>query len=284
LALFRSSSDTLLPPFILCTVVVSGNKESGSDAPLFLGNLYRFYGRRHTTVNSRLYLEITKTERTHAKAGNFGISYGGTEYALQTTFKCDYGIRKSLPECAKIIKAVKDSYPRIEEFQRKAELDARETGFTSTIYGYMRLLPDINSADRSARNADARKAMNTPIQGSAADIMKRAQNGIYEDLGKGTWIIQQIKKEIKTFEPGYRVTGLAHGYTNMIAQIHDEVIFEMNDRPELIKAADETIRKIMEEEPFPGCPVPIIAEACVGYSWGKKMSLNDYYKMKEGGK
>lgn len=204
--------------------------------------------------------EITKPERNSAKAGNFGIAYGGTEYALQATFKKDYGIRKSLDECAAIVRAVKTAYPRIPEYQRQIVLEAREKGYVQTIYGYCRMLPKINSGHSGDRRSDERRASNTPIQGTAADVMKRSQNAVYEAIGSG-----QL---------------LQHGRTDMIAQIHDEIIFEMDDDPALVKAACDFIKSIMEEPPLPDFPVAIVAEASVGYRWGEKISVEEWLEKK----
>lgn len=218
-----------------------------------------------STMTGKPESEITKAERTHAKAGNFGISYGGTEYALQTTFKKDYGIRKTLDECAKVIAAVKGTYKRIPEYQRDIALKAREQGYVKTIYGYIRMLPNINSVDQSARRADERRAGNTGIQGSAADIMKKCQNKMYDAIGLGTAV-----KDHGLIAP------LSHGKTDMIAQIHDECLFEMDDDPTVVEAACKWIKSVMEEPPLPDFPVPIEAEASVGYRWGEKMSVEKW--------
>jgi DNA polymerase-1 len=205
--------------------------------------------------------EITKAERNSAKAGNFGIAYGGTEWALQATFKKDYGIRRSLDECAAIVNAVKTAYPRIPEYQRSIVLEAREKGYVQTIYGYIRMLPKINSGHSGDRRGDERRAGNTPIQGSAADVMKRCQNEVYEAIGTGHV--------------------LQHGKTDMIAQIHDEIVFEMDDDPTVVKQACEFIKSIMEKPPLPDFPVDILAEASVGYRWGEKVSVEEWLEKRE---
>jgi len=206
--------------------------------------------------------EVTKKERQDAKPANFGICYGGTEYALQITFKTDYGMRKTLDECAKLVQAVKTAYRRIPEYQRSIELQAREDGFVQTIYGYTRMLPNINSPHNRERSADARRAMNSPIQGSAADVMKRCQNQVYEEIGKG---------EI-----------LRHDVVGMIGQIHDEIILEMDDDPDTVERAGKLIKSIMEQPPLPDFPVPIVAEASVGYRWGEKISVEKWLEQKRG--
>lgn len=232
------------------------------------GDMHR---RTASTLTKKPENEITKIERTNAKAGNFGIAYGGTEYALQKTFKTDYGIRKTLDECAAIVDAVKTSYPRIPEMQRQAILDAREQGYAETIYGYKRLLRDINSSNTGLRRSDERRAGNTPIQGSAADIMKDCQSKVYDRIGKDTFH-SRMTGEKTLFE---------HGRADMIAQIHDEMIFEMDDDPKLVEAAGAWIKEIMERPPLPDFPIPIIAEASVGKDWGTKQDLEDWVQSQE---
>lgn len=223
------------------------------------GDMHR---RTASVMTGKSEAEIVKKERTDAKAGNFGISYGGTEHALQFTFKTKYMIRKTLDECAQIVNAVKTAYTRIPEYQRKIVLEAREQGYVQTIYGYMRLLPGINSANRRDRGSAERQAANTPVQGSAADIMKKVQNEIYESIGKQEGV-------------------LAHGSADMIAQIHDEIIFEIDDDPEIVVAVEKQIKQVMEQPPVPGFPVPIEAEGSVGYRWGEKMSVESWLKQRE---
>jgi len=222
--------------------------------------------------------DITKKERQDAKPGNFGISYGGTEHALQKTFKTDYLIRKTLGQCLVIVNAIKSAYKRIPEYQRSIALDAREKGWVQTIYGYIRLLPNINSSNSYERGKDERRAGNTPIQGSAADVMKRVQNAVYEEIGRGTALHFDAEEEGITaaelaIKRGEEAPIMAHGHTDMIAQIHDEIILEMDDEPNVVEPAGAWIKAEMEKPPLPDFPVPIEAEASVGYRWGEKKSV-----------
>ncbi|MGP9042128.1 bifunctional 3'-5' exonuclease/DNA polymerase [Cytobacillus kochii] len=245
------------------------------------GDMHR---RTASALTGKTEDQITKVERTNAKAGNFGITYGGTEYALQKTFKTDYGVRKTLDECAAIVKAVKTAYPRIPEMQRQAILDARETGYASTIYGYKRLLRYINGTSNRERSQDERRAGNTPIQGSAADIMKDCQNKVYDEIGRGTLYQRYSQEEIEEMigvEAAAIPVILEHGKQDMIAQIHDEMIFEMDDNEESLVAAAAWIQDLMERPPLPNFPVPIEAEASVGYNWYNKMSINEWLEKKE---
>lgn len=213
--------------------------------------------------------DVTKGERTSAKAGNFGISYGGTEHALQNTFLTDYGQRRTLEECLDIVNAVKDTYPGIPAFQRSVELESREKGYVATAYGYIRLLPGIVSADRRARGSAARQAANTPIQGSAADFMKRAQNTVYDRIGEDTRAVErgEKKREDVTFY---------HSETDMIAQIHDEIIFELDDEPGVVERVYREVKEIMERKPLNSFPVPVEAEGSVGYAWGTKHDIEQW--------
>ncbi|MGR5994793.1 DNA polymerase [Bacillus cereus] len=92
--------------------------------------------------------------------------------------------------------------------------------------------------------------------------MKKVQNEIYESIGKQEGV-------------------LSHGSADMIAQIHDEIIFEIDDDPEIVVAVEKQIKQVMEQPPVPGFPVPIEAEGSVGYRWGEKMSVESWLKQRE---
>lgn len=252
------------------------------------GDMHR---KTASTLTKKPEDQITKVERTNAKAGNFGISYGGTEHALQKTFLTDYGQRKTLDECLAIVNAVKESYPGIPAFQREIELEAREKGYVTTAYGYIRLLPGINSANRYDRGSAGRQAANTPIQGSAADFMKKAQNTVYERIGEDTAKAQAIRAEAQLDELSESdvkalldLEGVIfeHGKTDMIAQIHDEIIFEVDDNPDVVEKMGAAVKEIMERKPTPDFPVPVEAEASVAYAWGTKKDLDEWLKEARG--
>lgn len=230
--------------------------------------------------------EVTKKERQDAKPANFGIAYVGTEHALQTTIKKDYGIRKTLAECRKMVDAVKRAYKRIPEYHREVVLEAREKGYVQTIYGFIRMLSHINSPSEYARGKDERRAANTPIQGGAADIMKKCQNGVYDEIGRGTYLADlQQRAAAEGRATGVNLAEhapLRHGVTDMTGQIHDEIIFEMDDDPDVVERAGAWVKALMEQPPLPDFPLPIEAEASVGYRWGEKQKVEAWIKAKRG--
>lgn len=228
------------------------------------------------TLTGKQYHEITKPERNMAKAGNFGCNYGGTKYALQKTL-LKLGIRKSLPECDKIVQAVMATYPGVLQFQKDCVSQAEDDGFTECIYGYKRLLPDINSTMRQYKNSANRAAMNTPIQGSAAEIMKRNQNEIYERTGTDTF---EYDSMVSRGETPDAATGplMVQGLVDMCGQIHDEIITEIEENPIRVIRADEWIREVMGTPPLKDFPVPMIGESAVGYRWGTKITLDQWLR------
>lgn len=233
------------------------------------------------TMTGKPEAEVTKHERSGAKAGNFGSVYGGTEHALQRTFK-KMGLRKSLPECKHIVDAVMQTYPGIPHMQVEAKIRARETGYAETIYGYKRLLPYINSSNKYNRGDDERRAANTPVQGSAADIMKRAQNSVYEKCGLDTASYNGVQVTVwEGFDDATKQllsypAFMLHGHTDMVAQIHDEIIVELDDDPKLVNTYAMWQKSVMEIPPLKNFPVQLEAEASVAYSWGNKMSLEQW--------
>jgi DNA polymerase-1 len=172
-----------------------------------------------------------------------------------------------------IVNAVKSTYPGIPIYFEAVALTVAERGYTETIYGFKRLLPLINSHDKWARDSAKRMAANTPIQGSAADIMKRSQNAIYEKIGEDT---QGLRYGWKTEEEAFMV----HGHVDQVAQIHDEVILEIDDVRSLVERVHAWVKLTMEKEPLPNFPVPLIAEGSVAYQWGTKTGFDTWLEQK----
>lgn len=242
------------------------------------------------TMTGKTLEYVTKSERSKAKSGNFGVNYGGTEHALQDTYK-GFGIRETLEYCKSVVDAVLNTYPGIPRYQREVVVQAREDGYVETMYGYKRLLPDINHPSGGRRGSDERRAGNTPIQGAAADYMKDCQNLVYDRIGEDTFaarMIAEIKDNadsdaVKRYEaatgrnlPDYLDLLFIHGQFDMVAQIHDEIIFEVeNDKDKVIRGM-KWVQDIMERDPLPGFPVQIEAESSAGYTWGTKVDLDKW--------
>jgi DNA polymerase-1 len=177
--------------------------------------------------------EVTSEMRRRAKAVNFGIVYGISDYGLAR----DLGIGRQ--EAREYIERYFRRYPGVKRYVEEAVARARENGYVTTLLNRRRYLPDLFSRDPATRGFGERTAMNTPIQGSAADIIKMAMLRIYRALQE-----QGLK-------------------TEMILQVHDELIFEAPE-PELPRVA-ELVRHHMENA-FP-LRVPLVVELKYGPNW-----------------
>lgn len=177
--------------------------------------------------------KVTREMRSSAKTVNFGIIYGISDFGLAKSLK----IKKA--EAALFIERYFKRYPGVKEFIDKTIKDAKEKGFSETMMGRKRPLPDINSPNQGLRSFAERTAINTPVQGSAADMIKIAMIKIYSKLKLQTSKCQ------------------------MILQVHDELVFEV---PE---TEVEVTKKIIEEEMRTALnlSVPIKIDIGVGSSW-----------------
>ncbi|MFA5162928.1 MAG: DNA polymerase I [Patescibacteria group bacterium] len=179
--------------------------------------------------------EVTKKMRNEAKAVNFGIIYGQGPHGLSQGAGIPYFKAKEF------IDKYFASYPKIKKLMDRTIELARRDGFVSTLFGRQRPLSDINSQIVMARKAAERMAINTPIQGTAADLIKMAMIKIHE-------MIKDKPEEIK-----------------LLLQVHDELIFEI--RQDKIGFYAPKIKKAMEE--VIKLKVPIIAEYSQGDNWGE---------------
>ncbi|MGN1408403.1 DNA polymerase, partial [Lactobacillus sp.] len=177
--------------------------------------------------------DVTPLERRRAKAVNFGIVYGISDYGLSKNL----GISRK--QAKEFIAEYFDQYPGIKAYMDQAVKDAREKGYAETIMHRRRYLPDIHAKNFNVRSFAERTAINSPIQGSAADIMK----------------IAMINMQKKLDELGLK--------TKMVVQVHDELIFDV-PKEEL-----ETIKKIVPEvmQSAVQLDVPLIADRGYGHDW-----------------
>ncbi|HSD13879.1 MAG TPA: DNA polymerase I [Flavobacterium sp.] len=143
--------------------------------------------------------EVTKEQRSHAKTVNFGIIYGVSAFGLSNQTNL------SRSESAALIEAYYKTYPRLREYISEQIEFARNHGYVQTVSGRRRYLKDINSANAVVRGAAERNAVNAPIQGSAADIIKIAMINIHKKLTSENW------------------------KSKMLLQVHDELVFDVHN-------------------------------------------------------
>lgn len=143
--------------------------------------------------------EVTKEQRSHAKTVNFGIIYGVSAFGLSNQTNL------SRSESAALIDAYYKTYPRLREYIQEQIEFARNHGYVQTVSGRRRYLKDINSANAVVRGAAERNAVNAPIQGSAADIIKIAMINIHKKLTSEKW------------------------QSKMLLQVHDELVFDVHN-------------------------------------------------------
>lgn len=193
----------------------------------------------HTATAARVFgtdLEgVTSDMRRTAKMVNFGIIYGISAFGLSQRLNGEV----SRSEAAKIIEEYFRQYPGVKAFQDKTIEQAQADGYVETLTGRRRYLRDINSRNGTIRAAAERTAINTPIQGTAADMIKIAMVDVARLLREG----------------GYK--------TRMLLQVHDELVFDLHK-----KEADEVVPKI-EDAMKAALPlsVPIVVESGTGENW-----------------
>lgn len=179
--------------------------------------------------------EVTPEQRSHAKAVNFGIIYGISDYGLARQLNI------SREAAARYMKSYFERYPHIHEYMQTMIEQARNTGRAVTMFGRYRELPDIHSKNFNRRSFAERTAMNTPIQGTAADIMKIAMRNVYK----------------KMQAMGCR--------SRILLQVHDELIVEA------VNSEKEMLEKLLKEtmEQAVKLRVPLVADVHTGTNWAE---------------
>lgn len=212
---------------------------------------YRVGGDIHDQTATVIFGEgkHDKEQRTIAKNVNFGTFFGLFPKGLQRTLKFKAGLETPLEECEKIISNLKSGYPKLEEWQRVTVETARKNRYTETWLGRRRYLPDIVSRDWGKKSFSERCALNTPIQGTAADILKLAIGRIIAGLPGRLWL-------------------------RPLLQVHDELVFELPE--DKVGEAVRYIKACMETQPFPDFDIPITAEAAVGARFGELEELEGF--------
>ncbi len=191
----------------------------------------------HTATASQVFgvsaEEVTPLQRRHAKAVNFGIVYGISEFSLAE----DIGVTRY--QAKDYIDSYLANYSGVREYMKQVVDDARKSGFTRTLYGRKRYIPELTSSNFNIRQGAERIALNTPIQGTAADLIKLA--------------MIRVDSALKEHYPDAK----------LLLQVHDELIVECPE--EIAEAVAALISKEMQE--IASLTVPLVAEAKWGKSW-----------------
>ncbi len=178
--------------------------------------------------------EVTDNQRRAAKAVNFGLIYGMSAFGLSQQLDIKRG------EAQEYIDKYFERFPGVLEYMETTRENAEKNGFVETIFGRRLHLPDINARNVPRRKAAERAAINAPMQGTAADIIKRAMITVND------WINANARNEI-----------------TMVMQVHDELVFEIN-----ASKVDQLVPQLIDlMEKAAELNVPLIAEAGVGDNW-----------------
>jgi len=178
---------------------------------------------------------VTPDMRRVAKTVNFGVIYGMSDYGLEQATEL------SREEAAQFIAAYFEKYPGVKQYLESTKEQARKQGYVQTILGRRRSIPEINSANRQVREAAERMAINMPVQGTSADIIKVAMINLDREIDK-----RQLKSK-------------------MLLQVHDELIFEVPETE--VEEMSQLVPKIMSTALE--LSVPLKVDVKVGTNWGE---------------
>ena len=177
--------------------------------------------------------EVTHKMRASAKTVNFSIIYGISDYGLATDLKI------SMAEASEIIKQYGKQFPGITRYLDELKETGEKKGYAETLFGRKRFLTELKSQNRNVRNFGFRVAMNTPIQGTAADIIKIAMN--------------RVSKALEERFPEAK----------LVMQVHDELIIECS--PDIAEDCAKLLKEEMEGSAT--LKVPLVAECNIGPDW-----------------
>jgi DNA polymerase-1 len=193
----------------------------------------------HATTASKLFGiprdEVTPEMRRNAKTVNFGVVYGMSDYGLEQATNLNR------EEAAHFIALYFEKYPGVKEYLEATKQQARKLGYVQTVLGRRRFLPEINSSNRMVREAAERMAINAPVQGSSADIIKVAMINLHREIEK---------KNLKS---------------KMLLQIHDELLFEVPE--EEVEVMKSLVAELMPRAVELRVPVKI--DIKLGRNWGE---------------
>jgi len=192
----------------------------------------------HTATASRVFgvpqSEVTAGMRRVAKTVNFGVIYGMSDYGLEQATDL------SREEAARFIAAYFERYPKVKDYIEATKKQAKEMGYVQTVMGRRRCIPEINSTNRQIRESAERMAINMPVQGTSADIIKIAMIDIHREMGERALSAK------------------------MILQVHDELVFEVP--PEEVEEMKGLVAELMPRAMH--LSVPLKVDIKVGRNWG----------------
>ncbi|KKT53266.1 MAG: polymerase protein [candidate division Kazan bacterium GW2011_GWA1_44_22] len=197
------------------------------------------HARVAAEINGISISDVTKAQRRDAKAVNFGLIYGVSPYGLSANTEM------SVIEASEYIKKYFDLHPGIKKYMKEIVAYAQQHGYVETLFGRRREIPELQSGIMAVRNAAQRAAINMPIQGTAADMLKLA--------------MVEIAKYLPKISPK----------SKLLLQVHDELVLEVPKKDakkvgKLVKTAMENVYKL---------DAPIIANAAAGPSWGTTVGI-----------
>jgi DNA polymerase-1 len=186
--------------------------------------------------------KVTKEQRYSAKAVNFGIMYGLGPHGLSVSSGMDYGASRQF------IAKYFEIRPRLKEYIDSLRKQAEEQGYVETLLGRRRPTPDVRSSNFAVREAAYRAAINMPLQGTAADLMKMAMVKLHEQFNQVTGDRLQVTEKPK-----------------MLLQIHDSILVEC--REEDAKTVGDLLEQTMEN--IYKLPVKLKVDISIGKNWGE---------------
>jgi DNA polymerase-1 len=193
----------------------------------------------HSATAAQLYgvslNEVTPAMRRLAKTVNFGVIYGMSGYGLEQATNL------SREEAGKFIKAYFEKYPGVKRYLESTKEQAHKMGYVQTILGRKRMIPEINAANRMVREAAERMAINMPVQGTSADIIKKAMINLHREM---------LQRKLKS---------------KMLLQVHDELVFEVpeDEMAEMRQLVPEMMVNAIQ------LSIPLKVDIKTGRNWGE---------------
>jgi DNA polymerase I len=202
-------------------------------------NAFRHDEDIHYATAAQLYgvspSQVTPAMRRLAKTVNFGVIYGMSEYGLEQATEL------SREEAGKFIAAYFEKYPGVKQYLELTKEQAHKMGYVQTILGRKRLIPEINASNRQVREAAERMAINMPVQGTSADIIKKAMVNLHRGM---------VQRNLKS---------------KMLLQVHDELVFEVpeNEMAEMRRLVTDMMVNAIK------LSIPLKVDTKVGKNWGE---------------